>query len=98
MAEVMLQQRTGLSAPASRQDVVSALLSAYGSSFGPGDGSPSAFSPVSADKALPPPPPPRSDSLQLQKKPLPAVRRAEERMSTKFQLRGKYNSTYMTRA
>jgi hypothetical protein len=86
MAEVMSQQGFGLSVPSSRQDVISALLNEYGNSFGRGDGSPCSFSPVPADKELPPPPP-RSDSLK--DKPLPAVQRAEQRMSMKFQLRGK---------
>ncbi|KAF2823574.1 hypothetical protein CC86DRAFT_372506 [Ophiobolus disseminans] len=84
MTDFMAQQGYGLSAPSSRQDIVSALLSEYGNSFGHGDGSPSAFSPVPADKELPSPPP-RSDSLR--NKPLPAVARAEQRMSMKFQLR-----------
>jgi hypothetical protein len=88
MAEVMAQQGFGLGVPASRQDVVSALLNDYGNSFGRDDASsPSAFSPVPADKELPPPPPPRSDGMR--NKPLPAVQRAEQRMSAKFQLRGK---------
>jgi hypothetical protein len=86
MTEVAARQGLGLSAPPSRQDVISALLTEYGNSFGRGDGSPSAFSPVLADKELPPPPP-RSDSLK--DKPLPAVQRAEQRMSMKFQLRRK---------
>lgn len=85
MAQVMSQQGFGLSVPGSRQDVISALLNDYGNSFGRGDSSPSAYSPVPADKELPPPPP-RSDSLD---KPLPAVQRAEQRMSMKFQLRGR---------
>jgi len=86
MTDFMAPTGYGLSAPSSRQDIVSALLSAYGNSFGHGEGSPSTFSPVPADKELPPPPP-RSDSLR--NKPLPAVERAEQRMSMKFQLRGK---------
>ncbi|KAF2030283.1 hypothetical protein EK21DRAFT_112004 [Setomelanomma holmii] len=77
-------QSHGLTAPSSRQDVVSALLSAYGNSFEHGEVSPSSFSPVPANKELPPPPP-RRDSLR--NKPLPAVQRAEQRMSMKFQLR-----------
>lgn len=85
MAEVMSQQGFGLSVPGSRQDVISALLNDYGNSFGRGDVSSSSYSPVLADKELPPPPP-RSDSLD---KPLPAVQRAEQRMSMKFQLRGR---------
>jgi hypothetical protein len=84
MTDVMAQQGYGLSVPNSRQDVVSALLNEYGTSFGRGDG-PSALSPVPADKELPLPP--RSDSLR--NKPLPAIQRAEQRMSMKFQLRGK---------
>lgn len=86
MTDYLSPQGYGLSAPSSRQDIVSALLSEYGNSFGRGDGSPSNYSPVPADKELPPPPP-RSDSLR--NKPLPAVQRAEQRMSMKFQLRGK---------
>ncbi|CAO2657442.1 Nn.00g035680.m01.CDS01 [Neocucurbitaria sp. VM-36] len=81
MTEVMAQRGLGLSAPASRQDIVSALLNDYGNSFGHDDTSPSAYSPVPASKELPPPPPPRADSLR--NKPLPAV----QRMSMKFQLR-----------
>ncbi|KAF1913846.1 hypothetical protein BDU57DRAFT_324467 [Ampelomyces quisqualis] len=84
MAEVMSQQGFGMSVPSSRQDVISELLNEYGTSFGRGDGSPCVRSPVLADKELPPPPP-RSDSLE--DKPLPAVQRAEQRMSMKFQLR-----------
>ncbi|KAH7406053.1 hypothetical protein DE146DRAFT_431961 [Phaeosphaeria sp. MPI-PUGE-AT-0046c] len=83
MAEVMSQQGFGLSVPTSRQDIISQLLNDYGNSFGRGDVSSSAYSPVAVDKELPPPPP-QSDSLD---KPLPAVQRAEQRMSTKFQLR-----------
>ncbi|KAL1796824.1 hypothetical protein ACET3X_005364 [Alternaria dauci] len=79
MTDVMAQQGL-LSAPASRQDIVSALLNDYGNSFGRGDASPSTYSPVPADKELPPPPP-RSDSLA--RKPLPAALR----MQAKFQLR-----------
>jgi hypothetical protein len=86
MTEVMTQQGHGLTAPSSRQDIVSALLNEYGNSFGYGDRSPSTFSPVPADKELPPPPP-GSDGLK--NKPLPAVERAEQRMSMKFKLRGK---------
>lgn len=85
MAETMSQQGFGLSVPSSRQDVISALLNDYGNSFGRGDASSSAYSPVPSEKELPPPPP-RSDSLD---KPLPAVQRAEQRMSMKFQLRGR---------
>ncbi|CAN9296331.1 unnamed protein product [Alternaria alternata] len=79
MTDVMAQ-RGLLSAPASRQDIVSALLNDYGNSFGRGDASPSAYSPVPADKELPPPPP-RSDNIA--RKPLPAALR----MQAKFQLR-----------
>ncbi|OAL56659.1 hypothetical protein IQ07DRAFT_14129 [Pyrenochaeta sp. DS3sAY3a] len=80
MTEIMAQQTLGLSAPASRQDIVSALLNDYGNSFGRGETSPLTYSPVPALKELPPPPP-REDSLR--NKPLPAV----QRMSMKFQLR-----------
>lgn len=82
----MAQQGYGLTVPSSRQDVISALLNEYGNSFGRGDG-PSALSPVPTEKELPAPPP-RSDSLR--NKPLPAVQRAEQRMSMKFQLRGEH--------
>jgi hypothetical protein len=87
MAQVA-RQNVGLSAPQSRQDIVSALLTQYGNSFASDGTSPSgsAFSPVPADKELPPPPP-GSDTMR--NKPLPAVQRAEQRMSTKFQLRSK---------
>jgi hypothetical protein len=81
MTDIMAQQSM-LSAPASRQDIVSALLNDYGNSFGRGDASPSTYSPVPADKELPAPPP-RSDSIA--RKPLPAALR----MDAKFQLRGK---------
>jgi hypothetical protein len=87
MADVMAPQGGfKLSAPPSRQDVVSALLTEYGTSFGRGDISSSILSPVPSEKELPLPP--RSDSLA--DKPLPAVQRAEQRMSMKFQLRGKH--------
>jgi hypothetical protein len=87
MAQVMARQVLGLSAPSSRQDIVSALLNDYGCSFEHDDASPSAFSPVRADKELPSPP---GSSNSMKNKPLPAVQRAEQRMSTKFQLRGKH--------
>jgi len=87
MTDYMTQQGFGLIAPSSRQDIVSALLSEYGNSFGSDNRDPSVFSPVTANKELPLPPP-RSDSLMH--KPLPAVARAEMRMSMKFQLRGKH--------
>ncbi|KAF2192773.1 hypothetical protein K469DRAFT_694819 [Zopfia rhizophila CBS 207.26] len=54
-------------APSSRQDVISALLNDYGNSFGRGDTSPYAYSPVPTLKELPPPPPGDND------KPLPPV-------------------------
>lgn len=85
MTDVMAQSSLGLNAPASRQDIVSALLNDYGNSFGRGEISPSTYSPVPALKELPPPP--RGDSLDYNK-PLPAV----QRMSMKFQLRGKLES------
>ncbi|KAG9187653.1 hypothetical protein G6011_05524 [Alternaria panax] len=75
-----MAQQGLLSAPAYKQDIVSALLNDYGNSFGRGDASPSTYSPVPADKELPPPPP-RSDSLA--RKPLPGALR----MQAKFQLR-----------
>jgi hypothetical protein len=93
MAQVA-RQNIGLSAPQSRQDIVSALLTQYGNSFASDGTSPSgsAFSPVPADKELPPPPP-GSDSMR--NKPLPAVQRAEQRMSTKFQLRSKLTFIFL---
>jgi hypothetical protein len=93
MAQVA-RQNIGLSAPQSRQDIVSALLNQYGSSFASDGTSPSGstFSPVPADKELPPPPP-SSDSMR--NKPLPAVQRAEQRMSTKFQLRSKLTLIFL---
>jgi hypothetical protein len=81
MTEIMAYQGQ-LNAPSSRQDIVSALLNDYGNSFGNGDASPSAYSPVPALKELPTLPP-QSDSIM--RKPLPAV----QRMKMKFQLRGK---------
>ncbi|KAF2856908.1 hypothetical protein T440DRAFT_383443 [Plenodomus tracheiphilus IPT5] len=81
MTDLMAQPGLRLTAPTSRQDIISALLNDYGNSFGRGDGSPSAYSPVPAMKELPPTPPLRPDSIQS--KPLPAV----QRMNTKFQLR-----------
>lgn len=80
-----MAQQSMLSAPASRQDIVSALLNDYGNSFGRGDASPSTWSPVPADKKLPAPPS-RSDSGA--REPLPAALR----MEAKFQLRGKQRS------
>ncbi|KAF1939085.1 hypothetical protein EJ02DRAFT_265940 [Clathrospora elynae] len=66
-------------APTSRQDIVSALLNDYGSSFGRGDATASSYSPVPTFKELPPPP--RSNNLA--RKPLPAV----QKMMMKFELR-----------
>lgn len=82
MADIMAQPGFGLSRPASRQDIISALLNDYGNSFGRDDASPTVYSPVPAMKELPPPPPPRSDSLGS-KLLLPAV----QHMNRKFQLR-----------
>ncbi|KAI4956357.1 hypothetical protein J4E91_000568 [Alternaria rosae] len=90
MTDVMAQQSM-LSAPASRQDVVSALLNDYGNSFGRGDASPSTWSPVPADKKLPAPPP-RSDSIA--RKPLPAALR----MEAKFQLRDDQDAPVLPRS
>jgi hypothetical protein len=84
MTEI-IAQHSQLNAPSSRQDIVSALLNDYGNSFGNGDASPSAYSPVPALKELPTLPP-RSNSIM--RKPLPAV----QRMNMKFQLRGKQTS------
>lgn len=83
MTSVMSQPGFGLTAPSSRQDIVSALLNDYGTSFGDDEELPFSHSPTSITKKLPPPPPPRGDSLR--NKPLPAV----QRMSMKFPLRGK---------
>lgn len=89
MTEVMVRQALALSPPSSRQDIVSALLSDYGNSFGHDDASPTTYSPIPPLKDLPPPPPPpRTDSLK--NKPLPAV----QRMSMKFQLRGKQTDPF----
>lgn len=75
-AEVVarLQPALGLSAPASRQDVISALLNEYGNSFGGDDELSYNWSSGPAFKELPPPPPGSSE------KPSP--------MSMRFQLRG----------
>ena len=79
MTQVMTAQTgLGLNAPSSRQDIVSALLSDYGSSFGQDDVSPYALSPVPAVKELPPPPPPSNNE-----KPLPSA-------MMRFQLRGNW--------
>jgi hypothetical protein len=75
MTDIMAQPGLGLTAPSSRQDIVSALLNDYGNGFE----SPYGFSPVPALKELPPPPPASDDD----EKPLPpGIMRG-------FQLRGK---------
>lgn len=72
-------------APASRQDIISALLDGYGNSFGRGDESPYNYSPVPALKELPPPPPAERERSNSNDKPLPSA----GYMSMRFQLRGK---------
>ncbi|KAA8615044.1 hypothetical protein PtrSN002B_008073 [Pyrenophora tritici-repentis] len=54
MADVMSQQ--GLSAPHSRQDIISALLNEYATGFGRGDACNSVYSPIQELKSLPPTP------------------------------------------
>ena len=57
MTTLVSQPGLGLTAPSSRQDIISALLNEYGNSFG-GDTSPyNNYSPIPALKELPPPPP-----------------------------------------
>ncbi|KAF2275896.1 uncharacterized protein EI97DRAFT_60161 [Westerdykella ornata] len=73
MTEVMIPSNFGLSVPSSRQDVISALLNEYGTSFGQTE--PPSWSPVPAPKELPPPP------QGSHEKPLPSA------MSMRFQLR-----------
>lgn len=85
MTEVMAQQSLDLP-PSSRQDVVSALLNDYGSSFGRGNTSPYSYSPVPAMKELPPPPPEKERNY-INDKPLPSA--GHMSMSMRFQLRGK---------
>jgi hypothetical protein len=72
MTQVMNRPGLGLTAPSSRQDVISALLNDYGNSFGSGDES----SYASAFKELPPPPP------ESNEKPTASL------MTMRFQLRG----------
>ncbi|KAF2021868.1 hypothetical protein BU24DRAFT_31113 [Aaosphaeria arxii CBS 175.79] len=73
MTDIMARPGVGLSAPSSRQDVISALLNDYGTSFGREDASSFDY-PLSPEyKELPPPP--TSDE-----KPLPPI-------MMKFQLR-----------
>ncbi|CAE7205866.1 PAT1 domain containing protein [Pyrenophora teres f. teres] len=76
MADVMSQQ--GLSAPTSRQDIISALLNDYATSFGRGDACTSVYSPVQELKSLPPTP------NDISRKQLPPGVQA---MHAKFQLR-----------
>ncbi|KAF2751692.1 hypothetical protein M011DRAFT_454623 [Sporormia fimetaria CBS 119925] len=55
MTQVMTQPGLSLSVPTSRQDIISALLNDYGTSFGEADGY--GLSPQPNIKELPPPPP-----------------------------------------
>ena len=82
MTAYMAQPRLNLP-PASRQDIISALLNDYGNSFQGGDSSPYQYSPVSSPKDLPPTPPAKEGKYSHDK-PLPPV----GRMSMRFQLRG----------
>lgn len=68
----------GLTAPSSRQDVISALLNDY-ASFSPSKTSPYSFTNSPLSKDLPPPPPSKDE------KPLPMG-------MMRFQLRGKRHS------
>ncbi|KAF2007359.1 hypothetical protein P154DRAFT_558631 [Amniculicola lignicola CBS 123094] len=65
MATTTLLAQPGLAAPSNRQDVISALLNDYSTSFG--QTSPYSYPPVPALKDLPPPPPSKDE------KPLPPV-------------------------
>ncbi|OAG10745.1 uncharacterized protein CC84DRAFT_493038 [Paraphaeosphaeria sporulosa] len=84
MTDYMTQPGLSLP-PSSRQDIVSALLNDYGSSFEDGSSSPYKSSPVSAFKELPPPPPPeRSRARDYSNgNSSPAV----QKMNTPFRLR-----------
>ncbi|KAF2867267.1 hypothetical protein BDV95DRAFT_188781 [Massariosphaeria phaeospora] len=79
MTDIMAQPGLGLTAPSSRQDVISALLNDYGNSFGQANSSSpySLYSPVPAMKELPPPPPDGDGKLYYP----PSM------MSMRFQLR-----------
>ncbi|KAH7126754.1 hypothetical protein B0J11DRAFT_285406 [Dendryphion nanum] len=57
MASIISQPGLGLTAPSSRQDIISALLNDYGNSFGADTSPYSSYSPNPALKELPPPPP-----------------------------------------
>jgi hypothetical protein len=87
MTDYMAQPGLNLP-PASRQDIISALLNDYGNSFGAGDSSPYKYSPASTPKDLPPIPP-EKERKYSKDKPLPPV----GRMSMRFQLRGNFFST-----
>ena len=84
MTDYAAQQALSLP-PSSRQDIVSALLNDYGTSFGDAESSPYKLSPILAVKELSPPS--SSDDARNWKnnndKPLPAV----EKMNAPFQLR-----------
>lgn len=81
MAEVMNQQRVNLTAPSSRQDVVSELLDdyTYEDAYEVEEVSPNSTLAPAFKEILPP----RTDSLR------DAKAEAIQRMNTKFQLRGK---------
>lgn len=76
----------GLSAPTSRQDIISALLNDYATSFGRGDACTSVYSPVQELKSLPPTP------NDIPRKQLPPGVQA---MHAKFQLRGKQTLLFL---
>jgi len=80
MADVMSQH--GLCAPTSRQDIISALLNDYATSFGRGDASTTVYSPVQELNSLPQTP--RSNDIARKQLP-PGV----QAMHAKFPLRGK---------
>ncbi|KAJ4357549.1 uncharacterized protein N0V89_002125 [Didymosphaeria variabile] len=74
-------------APSSRQDIISALLNDYGSSFDDGNNSPYKMSPAPAFKELPPSPPPERASARDYSND--KASHAFRKMNTPFQLRGK---------
>ncbi|KAL5435705.1 hypothetical protein PMIN06_001451 [Paraphaeosphaeria minitans] len=84
MTDYMTQPGLSLP-PSSRQDVVSALLNDYGSSFEDGSSWPSKSSPVSAFKELPPPPPP--DNSRARDYSIGNLSPAVQKMNTPFRLR-----------
>ena len=72
--------------PTSRQDIVSALLNDYGSSFEDGHSSPYKLSPAPSFKQLPPPPP---ESARERNSGNDNSSPAVQKMNTPFRLRGK---------